>query len=142
MNKLRDQTKCEERKRRSANEESIMPNGKVYLVTIKNNSIKYTDIASLHTLYMWLVKKIKGAHWHTNYAVELDKQQRLHIHGLFTRPTAVNVGSYKRTGYTIHFQEFDTYEHAKGYMNKQDQCKIAQDQRECESYYHYHYGFI
>lgn len=121
---------------------SIEKNGIVYLITIKNNSFKYTSIDDLHALYMWLVKKIKGAHWHTGYAIELDAHDRLHIHGLFTRDSKVNVGSYKRAGYTVHFQIFDTYEHAKGYMYKQDQCDIARSIREAESYYRYNYGFI
>lgn len=113
-----------------------------YMVTIKCNHIGYTSLEELNEIYMWLVKKIKGAHWHTKYAVELDGLKRLHIHGLFTRPSKVNPASYRKKGYTVHFQLLDSYERAHAYINKEDQKPEAQQQREAESYYYNNYGFI
>lgn len=113
-----------------------------YMVTIKCNHMCYTSEERLNEIYMWLVKKIKGAHWHTNYALELDKHYRLHIHGLFTRPSKVNPASYRIPGFTVHFQPLDSYEKARDYINKQRQNPYEKEMRDIESYYHYNYGFI
>lgn len=125
---------------------SINTNGigiRNYLLTIKNNAIKYTSSEELVDQMMNLVKKMKGCEWNTEYALELDKQQRLHLHTCFTKNNGrVNPASYRRKGWTIHFDEFDDYDKAKNYMNKQDQSKVIQQQRDAESYYHYNYGFI
>lgn len=114
----------------------------VYLVTIKNNTDKYTPVNELEEKYNWLVKRIKGADWHSNYALELDKQQRLHIHAVFTRVGKVNPASYRQKGWTIHFQPFNNYQRAIGYCFKYPQNQYVKEQRDCESYYHHHYGFI
>lgn len=113
-----------------------------YMVTIKCNHMAYTSMERLNEIYYWLVRKIKGAEWHTNYALELDKHYRLHIHGLFTRPTKVNPASYRIPGYTVHFQLVDSYEKARAYINKERQNDYEKEMRDLDSYYHYNYGFI
>lgn len=114
-----------------------------YLLTIKCNHKQYTSRKDLEDLYNWLVKRMANTEWHSDYALELDKDQRLHIHGAFIKKLGkVNPASYRRKGYTIHFSPFDTFEHAIGYMNKEDQSECAKNQREAQSYYHYNYGFI
>lgn len=130
----------------AATKRSINSNGigiRPYLLTIKNNSIKYTSRQDLEDLYNWLVKRMANTEWHSDYALELDKHQRLHIHGAFLKKIGrVNPASYRRKGYSINFTPFDTFEHAIGYMNKEDQSECAKNQREAQSYYHYNYGFI
>lgn len=113
----------------------------VYMVTIKCNHFKYTSLTEILDVYNSLVKRIRGADWHDSYAIELDKHYRLHLHGVFKRDRKINLSTYKIPGWNIHFTIFDSYEHAVGYINKQDQHQCLQEQRNIESYSHYYNMF-
>lgn len=112
------------------------------MVTIKCNHHCYTSLEDIVGEYYKLVKKIDFADWHTNYAIELDKLGRLHLHGLFTRTKRINPASYRKLGWTIYFNPVNDYNRARDYINKEGQHIALQEQRDCESWFKFNYGFI
>ncbi len=54
----------------------------LYLVTIKNNSIKYTERSDLMTSLFKTHNKLDYAEWHDHARFELDSRKRWHLHTL------------------------------------------------------------
>lgn len=125
---------------------SISSNGKtyVYLFTLKNNSKKYTSLKELMETYRETIDKGTGIEWHTSHAIELDSDDRLHLHTCLTTPKKLLFSKFQKKGWSVHFKEFDDYDNAKGYINKytEKQCPAKWQQLDDTSYYRHHYGFI
>jgi len=75
----------------------------LYLVTIKNNSYKYTCRNDILIELRKLKQKIQGATWH-KYFFELDSVNRWHLHTLVCTATVPFFMKLKKTGWTIHLR--------------------------------------
>lgn len=62
---------------------------KTYLLTIKNNSNRFTDLDNLNREILTVKENtLKGRHadWHSHIAIELDSLCRLHAHAVIKTP--------------------------------------------------------
>lgn len=111
-----------------------------YLVTIKNNSMKYTSPKEIYNVYNTIVKK--GGEWHSDKMLELDKHQRLHLHTVLIKDN-IYFKRYKQKGWTIHFQKIKDNDLFKiiAYIYKQGKNKYDIEQMDHVSYYAFNYGF-
>ncbi len=112
----------------------------VLLITIKNNSIKYTSVDEIVSVYRNLVKDMdNGMEWSSNPAIELDSLSRLHLHTIGYTYRAPYYKKYQRPGWTIHFQPIPAKEKSRvlNYLRKEDQSISAVQNRDNQSYYSY-----
>ncbi len=117
-----------------------------YLITIKNNSVKFTSKQAILDVYLDLVLSIPKVEWGSNYRYELDSLNRLHLHTYLTSIRKIYYPKYQKKGWNIHFQPLeaitDIDNHILPYMTKQSQNVYEDEQLEAISYYKYNYGFI
>ncbi len=91
----------------------------LYLVTIKNNSYKYTCPNDILIQLRKLKEKLKGATWH-KYFFELDSVKRWHLHTLVCTKAVPFFNSLKVHGWSIHLRgiPLDDYPIVLHYIHK------------------------
>lgn len=88
----------------------------LYLVTIKNNSFRYTPLYELHNIQESLecrFKKDKVPFKLLHECEELDNQQRWHLHILYMTQRIPFFRLYQVKGYTVHFQAVPLGDYSK-----------------------------
>lgn len=113
-----------------------------YLVTIKNNTKKFTSIDQLNKIYQYHKRK-GGLSWSSTKCIELDSLRRLHLHTIVTTPKVPYFKKYMIKGWHVHFKEFPTkdFNNVINYIRKNNKNKYEEQQDETKSFFHYHYGF-
>lgn len=114
-----------------------------YIVTIKNNSVKYTSREEINEVLKMVKRKLKSCEWSDRQAYELDSLQRWHYHTIMTCCKEPYFKAVSHRGWHIHFRLIDSDDHQKviDYLTKVSQHKIQQDQLDWYSYAKYNYLF-
>ncbi len=85
---------------------SSIDDTKYYLITIKNNAMKFTSLLELEKVYRALIESITSAsvQWSANVGYELDSRSRLHLHTYISTSRQLYFPKYQKHGWTIHFK--------------------------------------
>ncbi len=108
----------------------------LYLVTIKNNSFKYTSPDDILKQLRILKSKFKRATWH-KYFFELDSVNRWHLHTLVCTATVPFFTKLKVKGWTIHLRgiPLDDYPKVLKYIHKDINLDLRQQDIISQNYY-------
>lgn len=116
----------------------------LYLVTIKNNSFRYTPLSELHNIVKSIecrFNKDKVQFKLLDQCEELDNYQRWHLHIIYVTQRIPFFRLYQVKGYTVHFQAvpLEDYSAVKRYLQKDIHKDILE--RNIISYAKHHYMF-
>ena len=116
----------------------------LYLVTIKNNSFRYTPLCELQNIVLRIetrfrIDKVPFKSLHK--CEELDNYQRWHLHIIYVTERIPFFRLYQVKGYTVHFQAvpLEDYESLLRYVKKDIKKDILE--RNVYSYANHHYMF-
>lgn len=94
---------------------------KNYLLTIKNNSNKFTALDDLYSVKSYVSHLGSNEIFFTPIeAVELDSLNRLHMHCIVYSMKSLYYTKYKVRGYSVHFKPFPDKDtgNVVGYLQK------------------------
>lgn len=82
-----------------------------YILTIKDNRMKFTSIDELSTAFTQVRESIPKAEYSCNTGYELDCLNRMHFHAIFCVPNRISCRRYNRllntqVGMHHHFKQF------------------------------------
>lgn len=114
-----------------------------YLLTIKNNSFKYTSRKEISEVLRETIQKSKKMGYSSFRCFELDTLDRWHMHTYCTSSKPIYKKKFLKEGWSIHFQPFPQSDMKKifTYINKTPQDWDHQNQLDIRSFSKYNYMF-